>query len=288
MGRVLGTREIARESMITDKPAPTSNPLADIQKSADERGIDIDYVGVCDLRYPIIVLDRANGEQQVAATFSLSVGLPRHFKGTHMSRFIEVLVDHGKEVTMRTLPTILKDLKTRLDAITACVDVSFPYFVEKIAPVTGLRSPMDYECFFQAEANGQMSHFVLGVKVPVKSLCPCSKAISDYGAHNQRGIVTLQVKPAPDSNGAPQLIWIEELIEIAEKSASAPVYPLLKREDERFVTMQAYDNPVFVEDVVRNVARHLGKDSRIASFEVRAVNHESIHNHSAFAVVRSR
>jgi GTP cyclohydrolase I len=273
--------------MITEIPATSTNSLVDIQQSLDERGIDIDYVGVCDLRYPIIVLDRANGKQQVAATFSLSVSLPHQFKGTHMSRFIEVLVDHAGEVTMRTLPSILKDLKTRLDAVTARVEVSFPYFVERTAPVTGLKAPMDYECFFQAEANGHMNDFIVGVKVPVKSLCPCSKAISDYGAHNQRGIITLQVKPVADPPGAPELIWIEELIEIAETSASAPVYPLLKREDERFVTMQAYDNPVFVEDVVRNVARRLRKDARIAWFEVRVVNHESIHNHSAFAVVRS-
>jgi GTP cyclohydrolase IB len=273
--------------MMTDTALTPNRSLADIQKSLDERGIDIDQVGVCDLRYPITVLDRANGNQQVTATFSLSVSLPRHFKGTHMSRFIEVLVDHEGEVTMRTLPGILKDLKTRLDAVTARIEVAFPYFVGKVAPVTGLKAPMDYECFFQAEANGHMNDFVVGVKVPVKSLCPCSKAISDYGAHNQRGIVTLQVRPALDSQGAPELIWIEELIGIAEKSASAPVYPLLKREDERFVTMQAYDNPVFVEDVVRNVARQLREDARIAWFEVRVVNQESIHNHSAFAVVRS-
>lgn len=271
--------------MITDTCSPRS--LADIQKSVDERGIDIDHVGVCDLRYPIVVLDRANGKQQVAATFSLSVSLPRHFKGTHMSRFIEVLVDHDGEVTMRTLPAVLKDLRTRLDAVTARVEVSFPYFVDRSAPVTGLKAPMDYECFFHAEANGHMNDFIVGVKVPVKSLCPCSKAISDYGAHNQRGIVTVQIRPVADSEGVPQLIWIEELIEIAEKSASAPVYPLLKREDERFVTMQAYDNPVFVEDVVRNVARYLREDERIAWYEVRVVNHESIHNHSAFAIVRS-
>lgn len=274
--------------MITENPATSTNSLIDIQQSSDERGIDIDYVGVCDLRYPIVVLDRASGRQQVAATFSLSVSLPRHFKGTHMSRFIEVLVDHDGEVTMRTLPAILKDLKTRLDAVTARVEVSFPYFVERTAPVTGLKAPMDYECFFQAEANGHMNDFIVGVRVPVKSLCPCSKAISDYGAHNQRGIVTIKIRPVANSEGVPELIWIEELIEIAEKSASAPVYPLLKREDERFVTMQAYDNPVFVEDVARNVTRHLREDGRVAWFEVRVVNHESIHNHSAFAVVRSR
>jgi len=271
--------------MITDTQTLSTDPLADIQKSADERGIDIDHVGVCDLRYPITVLDRANGEQQVAATFSLSVSLPRHFKGTHMSRFIEVLVDHVGEVTMRTLPGILKDLKTRLDAVTARVEVTFPYFVGKTAPVTGLKAPMDYECLFQAEANGHSCDFIVGVKVPVKSLCPCSKAISDYGAHNQRGIVTIHVRPVRNSEGSPELIWIEELIEIAEQSASAPVYSLLKREDERFVTMQAYDNPVFVEDVVRNVARRLREDGRIAWFEVRVVNHESIHNHSAFAQI---
>jgi GTP cyclohydrolase I len=165
------------------------------------------------------------------------------------------------------------------------MEVSFPYFLERSAPVTKAKALMDYECTFSGEANGSKDDFVLGVRVPVSSLCPCSKTISDYGAHNQRGYVTIEVRSIRNEDGSPELIWIEELIDIAESSASAPVYPLLKREDERFVTMQSYDNPVFVEDIVRNVAMKLRNDSRVAWFKVHVVNHESIHNHSAFAEI---
>jgi GTP cyclohydrolase I len=188
---------------------------------------------------------------------------------------------------MRTLPAILHALKQRLDAETAAIEVDFTYFLQRTAPVSGLAAPMDYRCAFIGESNGTADDFLLRVEVPVSTLCPCSKVISDYGAHNQRGYVTITVRTERAADGAWQMLWIEELIEIAEKSASAPIYSLLKRTDERFVTMQAYDNPVFVEDVVRNVAAILREDPRIAWFEVRTVNHESIHNHSAFAVVRS-
>jgi GTP cyclohydrolase I len=259
--------------------------LVDIQKTPDVRGIDINQVGVCDLTYPIVVLDRDNQRQNATASISMSVNLPHHFKGTHMSRFLQVLAKHQGEVTLRTLPAILQELRQRLDAEAAHIEVEFTYFLLRTAPVSGLKAPMDYRCTFIGESNGKTDDFILRVAVPVSTLCPCSKMISDYGAHNQRGYVTMSVRMNRDAQGGWEMVWIEELIAVAEKSASAPIYPLLKRTDERFVTMQAYDNPVFVEDVVRNVAALLRDDPRIAWFEVRTVNHESIHNHSAFAVV---
>jgi len=259
--------------------------LIDMQNASDERGFEIDQVGVCDLQYPITVMDRDNEQQPTIAKLSLSVNLPHHFKGTHMSRFLEVLNRHRGEITMHTIPTVLEELKRDLEAESAHVDVRFPYFVEKAAPASGQKGLMDYECTFKAESNGGEIDFVLQVLVPVTSLCPCSKAISDYGAHNQRGYVDISVRPRLNEQGEHELIWIEELVEVAEKCASAPVYPLLKRDDERHVTMQAFDNPVFVEDMVRNVAGELSNDARIAWFRVRADNHESIHNHSAFAVI---
>ena len=257
--------------------------MHDIQGSPDDRNIPIDQVGVTDLRYPIVILDRDHERQQTVASLTMSVSLPHHFKGTHMSRFIEVLSEHQGEVTMRTLPAILQQLKTVLEAESARIEVRFPYFLQRSAPVSKATAPMDYECWFIGEANGASDDFVLGVKVPVTSLCPCSKAISDYGAHNQRGMFTIEVRGTRQPTGMPALIWIEELIGAAEASGSAPVYPLLKRADERYVTMQAYDNPVFVEDMVRNVASRLQADPRVAWFRVEAVNLESIHNHSAFA-----
>jgi GTP cyclohydrolase I len=188
-------------------------------------------------------------------------------------------------MTMHTLPAILRELKRRLHAETARLEIEFPYFLERTAPVSGARALMDYQCRFIGEANCNSDDFMLSVRVPVTSLCPCSKAISDYGAHNQRGHVTIEVRSARSADGQPELIWIEELVEIAERSASSPVYPLLKRSDERHVTMKAYENPVFVEDVVRNVAMELKTDRRCAWFNVRAVNQESIHNHNAFAQI---
>jgi GTP cyclohydrolase I len=259
----------------------------DVQASGDLRGLPIDEVGVCDLKYPITVLDRANQLQQSAAKISMSVSLPHNFKGTHMSRFLEVLSNHQGEITMRTLPAILRDLRRKLDSEAAQMQVEFTYFLQRTAPVSRLEAPMDYRCTFIGRSSETSDDFVLRVEVPVSTLCPCSKIISDYGAHNQRGYVTIAVRTRRKDDGTWDFLWIEELIEIAERSASAPIYPLLKRSDERFVTMQAYDNPAFVEDVVRNVATLLHSDSRIAWFEVQVINHESIHNHSAFAVVRS-
>lgn len=262
--------------------------MIDMQSQADDRQIDIDQVGVSDLRSPIVVLDRRLERQPTVASINMSVGLPHHFKGTHMSRFVEVLNEHRGEMTMRTMPALLRAMKQRLEAESARVELSFPYFLERAAPVSGAKGLMDYESWFHGESNGHGDDFVLGVRVPVTSLCPCSKAISDYGAHNQRGYISIEVRSEPDAAGHPSLIWIEELVEVAEASASAPVYALLKRDDERHVTMQAYDNPVFVEDMVRNVAARLKRDGRVKWFRVHAVNHESIHNHGAFAKIEWR
>lgn len=260
-----------------------TSKIEDVQNRYDDRGIAIDKVGVSDLRYPIVVLDRQDGRQETVASLSMSVALPHHFKGTHMSRFIEILNSHRGEVTLRTLPTILHALKERLDAESAHIEVKFPYFIERSAPVTGAKALMDYDCTFFGESNGTKEDFVLRVRVPVTTLCPCSKEISDYGAHNQRGYVTLDVRSGKNEAGEVEIIWIEELIEVAENSASSPVYALIKRPDERHVTMQAFDNPVFVEDVVRKAAEQLMVDRRVDWFRIHAENDESIHNHNAFA-----
>jgi GTP cyclohydrolase IB len=262
--------------------------MEDVQGRLDERAIPIDQVGVSNLRYPVTVLDREQGHQQTVARVSMSVSLPHHFKGTHMSRFIEALNRHRGEVTMHTLPDLLQDLKSTLDAERARVEIRFPYFLERSAPISGAQALMDYECGFVGEANGHDRDFLLSVRVPVTSLCPCSKTISDYGAHNQRGHITIEVRSTQAEDGQPNLIWIEDLIAVAEQAGSAPVYALLKRSDERHVTMQAYDNPVFVEDMVRTVAGQLQADARVAWFHVHALNEESIHNHSAFARIEWR
>lgn len=256
--------------------------MEDVQGRPDGRGIPLNQAGISDLTYPIVVLDRSNERQRTIAKISMSVGLPRHFKGTHMSRFVEILESHRVEVTLRTLPALLRTLRERLDAETARIDLAFPYFVERAAPVTGAKALMDYQCRFVAESNGG-DCFTMTVVVPVTSLCPCSKSISDYGAHNQRTYVTMEVRPV--SVDVDRLIWIEELIAIAEGASSCPVYPLLKRPDERHVTMQAFDHPAFVEDIARDVAVQFQLDGRIARFRVHVRSDESIHNHSAFAEV---
>jgi len=257
--------------------------MQDVQSRPDERGIHLDQVGVSDLRYPIVVLDRAQAKQSTIGRFTISVGLPHYAKGTHMSRFVEILDENRGEVTALTMPSILKALRERLNADSARLEVSFSYFLHRRAPVSGATGLMDFDCAFVGTLDPLGEDFVMSVRVPVTSLCPCSKEISDYGAHNQRGYIEISLRTAPSSTSDSTLVWIEELIDIAEMSASCPVYPLLKRPDERHVTMQAYDNPVFVEDMVRNVALALRRDCRISWFHVRAENHESIHNHNAFA-----
>ncbi len=257
--------------------------MEDVQARRDERGIELDQVGVSGVRFPISVLDRQNEVQHTVATISMSVNLPREFKGTHMSRFIEILNDHQGEMTLRTLPAVLEEVQSRLKARNARIEVEFPYFVQKRAPVSGSAALIDYHCRFVVTANSASGESAMEVTVPVTSVCPCSKEISDYGAHNQRGLVTIHVVPRSGD-----FIWIEELVDVAEQAASCPVYPLLKRDDERVVTMAAYDNPVFVEDIVRNVAHSLRGDHRISKCAVRAENEESIHNHAAFAEVSWR
>ncbi|MGE0322124.1 MAG: GTP cyclohydrolase FolE2 [Polyangiaceae bacterium] len=258
--------------------------MEDVQSRRDTRGIALDRAGVSGLRVPLVVLDRDNERQSTVASVEMSVHVPEEFKGTHMSRFVEVLEQHRGQITMRTLPLLLADLRERLGSDAARIEFEFPYFLERTAPASGAKALMDYQCRFVGESTSAGDDFVLSVKVPVTSLCPCSKEISDYGAHNQRGIVSVDVRSTV-LDGERQFIWIEELISIAESCASAPVYPLLKREDERFVTMQAYDNPAFVEDMVRDVAVALRDDRRVAWFQVHVENFESIHNHSAFASV---
>lgn len=259
--------------------------LEDVQGRRDERGIMVDQAGVRDLRYPILIPERAGGKQRTVARLGMSVSLTDRFKGTHMSRFIEVIEEHQSEVTAQTLAVMLGVLRERLGAESARIEAEFPYFLERSAPVSGKKALMDYDCFLLAESGGTQDGFTIGVRVPVTSLCPCSKAISDYGAHNQRGYVKIEVRPGRTASGGMDSIWIEELVEVGERSGSAPVYPLLKRPDERHVTMQAYDNPVFVEDIVRNVAEELRNDERFSWFRVQAVNEESIHNHNAFAKI---
>jgi GTP cyclohydrolase IB len=263
--------------------------MLDVQNRLDERGVAIDQVGICDVKFPIHVPNRSHRKQSTVAHFAMSVALPEHLKGTHMSRFVEILNEHSDEMSMRTLPPLLKKLRHNLKAESARIEVRFPYFIERVAPASGKTALMDYECGFVGESKGNESDFIVKVSVPVTTLCPCSKEISDYGAHNQRGLIDLSVRSVADcESGERTLVWIEELVQIAEESASAPVYPLLKRADERHVTMQAYDNPVFVEDMVRNVSVRLQQDSRISWFKVHVVNLESIHNHSAFACLEWR
>ncbi|MDR0361948.1 MAG: GTP cyclohydrolase FolE2 [Planctomycetota bacterium] len=262
--------------------------MADVQAGRDDRELPIDLVGVRGLRYPIAVRDKARERQRTAAELSLSVSLPQHYKGTHMSRFVEVLHEHRDLVDMETLPDIVRALRERLEAERARVEVRFPYFMERAAPSSGSVSLMCYDCRYTAEVNGAGDDFVVGVRTPIATLCPCSKAISDYGAHNQRGYVDLDIRAARRKSGLPRMVWIEELVEVAESAGSSPVLPLLKREDERAVTMRMYENPAFVEDVVRHVADVLRRDDRIEWLSVRAETLESIHDHNAFAEISWR
>ena len=252
--------------------------LPDHANELDNRALAIDRVGIKGLRYPIRVLDRENREQNTVATINAYVGLPQEFKGTHMSRFVEVLNQVRGQMTFRQFPEILRQIQTRLDATDAFIEVELPYFMEKKAPVSGEPSLMDYQCRFEGERRGQENRFLLVAEVPVKSLCPCSKAVSDYGAHNQRSYVTVEVRSS-------EFIWLEDIIEDVEACGSAPLFTLLKRDDEKYVTELAYDNPKFVEDLVRDVVVQVRKRPGIEWLRVQAENKESIHNHSAYAEI---
>jgi GTP cyclohydrolase IB len=262
--------------------------LEDVQNRPDDRNLPIDEVGVSGIRYPVAVWDREHGKQDTVAEVSMSVDLPAEVKGAHLSRFVEILRDCVGELSPNTVPVVLETLRQRLGSRRAQFHAAFPYFLHRGAPVTCSAALMDYQCQLSGRSEGSGTVLTLTVRVPVTSVCPCSKAISDYGAHNQRGHITLRVQPRDDEDGRPVMVWIEELIEIAEVSASSPVFPLLKRPDERYVTMRAHDHPVFVEDMARAAAYSLSHDGRIAGFSVDAANDESIHNHAAFARIDSR
>jgi len=252
--------------------------MEDIQNKRDHREISIDKVGVKNITYPITVLDKEHGKQNTVASVDMYVSLPHHFKGTHMSRFVEVLNKYREGVSIQHFPKILEKIRTRLDAVSAHVEMRFPYFAEKRAPVSGETSIMSYDCCFMGSAREGKYDLVVSVAVPATSVCPCSKAISEGGAHNQRSLVTVQVR-------FEEFVWIEDLIRLVEQNASCEVYSLLKRADEKFVTEKAYNNPKFVEDIVRDVAARLLADPNITWFSVEAENFESIHNHNAYALV---
>ena len=253
--------------------------LKDTQNEPDDRNIAIDRVGVKDLKFPIEIRDKArDATQHTVATVSLAVDLPHHYKGTHMSRFVEVLNSHGPVLDVHSISEIPRELLERLDAQRAHIEFRFPFFLEKNAPVSDAGGLMDYEVVFEIDATRDEQDFMLTVVVPVTTLCPCSKAISARGAHNQRGNVTYSVR-------FKEPIWIEDLVQLVERCASSELYSLLKRPDEKHVTEVAYDNPVFVEDLVRNVAAASDEQDDITWYRVEAENFESIHNHNAYAVI---
>jgi GTP cyclohydrolase I len=251
--------------------------MKDVQNHADSRNIDIDQVGVKGISYPITVLDKNMGKQQTVGTINMYVSLPRQYKGTHMSRFVEILNEHSKRISLQNFTDILREMKNRLNAQSAHMEITFPYFINKRAPVSGSEGLMEYKCTFKGSLNNTADLITI-IHVPITTLCPCSKEISDFGAHNQRGEVRLQVR-------FKRFIWIEDLIRLVEESASSDVYSVLKREDEKFVTERAYEHPMFVEDIVRDIAEKLNSDPNITWFAVESENYESIHNHNAYAYI---
>jgi len=253
-------------------------PIPDVQASPDTRRLAIDRVGVKAIRHPAKIQERNGGAQNTVAHFNMYVGLPHQFKGTHMSRFVAILNAHEREISPDTFRQMVREMVAKLEAQSGHIEMTFPYFVSKKAPVSGVTSLMDYEVTFVGEIVDGREIFTLKVLVPVTSLCPCSKEISERGAHNQRSHVTIAAR-------INQFVWIEDLIDIAENEASCQLYGLLKRPDEKFVTENAYDNPKFVEDMVRDIAARLNADKRIDAYIVESENFESIHNHSAYAMI---
>ncbi len=268
--------------------------MIDVQNERDHREVPLQKVGIKDLRYPIHVLDRENRIQHTTGTVNLFVNLPHHFKGTHMSRFIEVFHQHRERLSMPHFLDMLEEIRLSLEAARAFGELSFPFFIEKEAPVSGQRSLLSYDCAFEGmvsdpncagesvpdAAQPACRRFFVSVAVPVQTVCPCSKAISAYGAHNQRGIVRVKLQLGP-------FFWIEDLVSLIEGCASSSVWPLLKRDDEKFVTEAAYDNPKFVEDLVRDVLLAIPNLGDFPWYSVEAENFESIHNHNAFAYAES-
>ena len=253
-------------------------PIPDVQASPDTRRLAIDRVGIKSIRHPAKIKERDGGVQHTVAHFNMYVGLPHHFKGTHISRFVEILNAHEREISPDTFRLMLREMVKKLEAESGHIEMTFPYFVSKKAPVSGVASLMDYEVTFLGDIVDGKERFTLKVAVPVTSLCPCSKEISERGAHNQRSQVTIAAR-------INTFVWIEELIDVAENEASCQLYGLLKRPDEKFVTENAYDNPKFVEDMVRDIAADLNRDARVEGYTVESENFESIHNHSAYAMI---
>ena len=253
-------------------------PIADVQATPDTRQIAINQVGIKSVRHPVRVADKSAGVQHTIANFNMYVYLPQHFKGTHMSRFLEILNGYEREISVESFEDMLRQMVIKLEAESGYVEMSFPYFINKTAPVSGVQSLMDYEVTFTGEIDQGAYRQTMKVVVPVTSLCPCSKKISDYGAHNQRSHVTITARTN-------SFVWIEEVVRMAEEQASCELYGLLKRPDEKYVTERAYDNPKFVEDMVRDVAAVLNQDPRIDAYVVESENFESIHNHSAYALI---
>lgn len=258
---------------ITDK-------IEDVQNTPDKRHLDIDKVGIKSIRHPISVKDKTGGDQATIAMFDMYVHLPHNFKGTHMSRFVEILNENERTISVKNFEKILRDMLERLESKAGDVEMTFPYFVNKKAPISGVESLLDYEVTFIGSIKDNKFVNKIKVVIPVTSLCPCSKKISDYGAHNQRSHVTVTV----ETN---DFVWIEDVIELVEKNASSELYGLLKRPDEKYVTEKAYDNPKFVEDMVRDIATDLNLNNKITSYIVESENFESIHNHSAYAMIQS-
>ena len=254
--------------------------MEDVQNRKDTRQIPINKVGIKDIRHPVRVADRTGGEQNTIANFNMYVNLPHNFKGTHMSRFVEILNNHEREISVKSFKDMMEEMTERLEAESGHIEMSFPYFVNKKAPVSGVMSLMDYDVTFIGEIINGVHQMTLKVLVPVTSLCPCSKKISDYGAHNQRSHVTVTAK-------IKDFVWIEEIIDLVEQEASCELYGLLKRPDEKAITERAYDNPKFVEDMVRDVAARLNADDRIIAYIAESENFESIHNHSAYALIEN-
>ncbi|HLG53572.1 MAG TPA: GTP cyclohydrolase FolE2 [Steroidobacteraceae bacterium] len=250
--------------------------IDDVQNRPDTRRIPINRVGIKDIYHPVRVKDRSGGEQHTVANFNMYVSLPHDFKGTHMSRFVEILNQHEREISVESFGEMLAEMTARLDSDAGHLEMTFPYFVMKRAPVTKVESLLDYRTTLVGELKNGRTETWLKVVVPVTSLCPCSKRISDYGAHNQRSHVTIAARIS-------EHVWIEELIDIAEQQASCELYGILKRPDEKYVTERAYDNPKFVEDIVRDVAVRLNEDERVRAYVIESENFESIHNHSAYA-----
>jgi len=262
----------------TAAPCPKDQPIADVQNYPDSRKIAIDKVGIKAIRHPVKVMDKNGGVQHTIATFGMYVYLPHHFKGTHMSRFVEILNGNEREFSVESFENTLRQMVVKLEAESGHVEMNFPYFVNKKAPVSGVESLMDYDVTFIGEIKNGEYLQTMKVLVPCTSLCPCSKQISQYGAHNQRSHVTITARTNT-------FVWIEDIIKIAEENASSQLYGLLKRPDEKFVTEKAYENPKFVEDLVRDVAAALNADKRIDAYLVEAENFEAIHNHSAYALI---